>query len=170
MLNPAYLGVILTVPMVLDELGDSFDVLGTSPRFGADWRWFKGLCGEERDFNRHLLAEYHAALHNFLDHRSILPARDPARNVGLESAALAVAQSRAALGGGRGRRRRGGGGRAASDRAASATCRRATPRRWTSSSTPSPSRDCTPEDVAGLPHFGPLFGRETIYLSFEKRG
>ena len=28
----------------------------------------------------------------------------------------------------------------------------------------------TPETVAELPLFGPLFGRETIYLSFEKRG
>jgi hypothetical protein len=27
----------------------------------------------------------------------------------------------------------------------------------------------TPEAVADMPLFGPLFGRETIYLSFEKR-
>ena len=26
----------------------------------------------------------------------------------------------------------------------------------------------TPEAVAGMPLFGPLFGRETIYLCFEK--
>ena len=29
--------------------------------------------------------------------------------------------------------------------------------------------DLAPEAVAELPHFGALFGRETLYLSFEKR-
>ena len=79
--------------MVMAELAGGFDVLGSSPRFAADWRWFKGLCGLERDFNRHVLAEYRAGIHNFFDHRCVLPARDPARNAEFESAALAVARS-----------------------------------------------------------------------------
>lgn len=168
MLNPAYFGILLTVPMVLAELAGPFDVLGSSPRFAADWRWFKGLCGTERDFNRHVLIEYRAGIHNFFDHRCVLPARDPARNAELESAALAVAKSverweaaevdgeevEAAV-----RRVVGGMGDL--------------PANWSAAleefldSFADPQ--LTPDAVAGLPLFGPLFGRETIYLSFEKR-
>lgn len=167
-MNPAYLGIILTVPMVLGELGDSFDVLGTSPRFGTDWRWFKALCGAGREFNRHALGEYHAGLHNFLDHRTVLPPRSPARNAELESAALAVADSLVQWEAGRG-----------DADAVEAAVRKLLTGIADLPAAYSAALDefldafaaprITPEDVAGLPHFGPLFGRETIYLSFEKR-
>lgn len=168
MLNPAYLGVILTVPMVLDDLGGGFDALGTSPRFATDWRWFKSLCGENRDFNRHLLGQYHAELHNFLDHRTVLPARDPGRNRQLESAALAVAATL----------RRCEEGEADWDELETAVrrvlisigdlpaaCSAAIDEFLDAFAAP----DLTPEAVAELPHFRSLFGRETLYLSFEKR-
>ena len=115
MLNPAYFGILLTVPMVLAELAGGFDVLGSSPRFAADWRWFKGLCGTDREFNRHVLAEYRAGIHNFFDHRCVLPARDQARNAEFEAAALAVAQFGPAVGGGEAERRGRRGGGAARD-------------------------------------------------------
>lgn len=168
MLNPAYLGILLTVPMVLDELDDGFDVLGTSPRFATDWRWFKSLCGADREFNRHALAEYHAGLHNFLDHRTTLPPRDVGRNVELESAALEVAETL--------RRWESGAEDADSVEAAVRRLEEGIadlPPAWSAAidefldafADPLVS----PEAVAALPHFGPLFGRETIYLSFEKR-
>ncbi|MBA4186963.1 MAG: hypothetical protein C0467_02990 [Planctomycetaceae bacterium] len=168
MLNPAYLGVILTVPMVIEDLGASFDVLGSSPRFAPDWRWFKSLCGINRDFNQHLLAEYHGALHNFLDHRTQLPARDAIRNAYLEAGALAVAESLRLWEAGEGdgelveiavRKLIAGIAdlpttyRSALDEFLDAF---AEPR-------------LTPETVASMSHFGTLFGRETLYLSFEKR-
>jgi SAM-dependent methyltransferase len=168
MLNPAYLGVILTVPMVLDDLGTGFDALGTSPRFAADWRWFKSLCGEKRDFNRHLLEQHHSELHNFLDHRTVLPARDAGRNRQLQAASLAVA----------GTLRRCEAGEADWDELETAvrrvlisigdlpaTCSAAIDEFLDAFAAP----DLTPEAVAELPHFGALFGRETLYLSFEKR-
>jgi SAM-dependent methyltransferase len=168
MLNPAYFGIVLTVPMVLAELAASFDVLGASPRFAADWRWFKGLCGPDRDFNRHALAEYRAGVHNFFDHRIVLPARDPARNAEFETAALAVCDSV----------RRWEAGEGDSDGVETAVRRVLAgmadlPANWSAAidefldAFADPR--LSPESVAGLPLFGPLFGRETIYLSFEKR-
>ncbi len=93
MLNPAYFGIVLTEPMLLEELGSRFDVLGSSPRFANDWRWFKGLCGSGRDFNSHVLNEYRKELHNFFDHRIVLPQRDPLRNAEFETAARAVCET-----------------------------------------------------------------------------
>jgi 2-polyprenyl-3-methyl-5-hydroxy-6-metoxy-1,4-benzoquinol methylase len=168
MLNPAYFGILLTVPMVLAEMAEPFDVLGSSPRFAADWRWFKGLCGTERDFNRHVLTEYRAGIHNFFDHRCVLPARDPARNAEFESAALAVAKSV----------ERWEAAEAGSDEVEAAVRRVVAgmadlPANWSAALEEFldtfADPQLTPEAVAGLPLFGPLFGRETIYLSFEKR-
>jgi hypothetical protein len=168
MLNPAYFGILLTVPMVLAELGGGFDVLGSSPRFAADWRWFKGLCGKDREFNRHVLGEYRAGLHNFFDHRTVLPARDPGRNAEFEAAALAVADAV----------RDWEAGEADAD-AVEAAARQVIagigdlPREWSAALDEFldafAQPDLSPEAVAELPRFGPLFGRETIYLSFEKR-
>jgi 2-polyprenyl-3-methyl-5-hydroxy-6-metoxy-1,4-benzoquinol methylase len=169
MLNPAYFGILLTAPMVLAELAGGFDVLGSSPRFAADWRWFKGLCGLERDFNRHVLAEYRAGIHNFFDHRCVLPSRDPARNAEFESAALAVARSLHQWESAE-----------VEDEAVETAVRRVMagmsdlPANWSAAMDEFldafADPRLTPETVAELPLFGPLFGRETIYLSFEKRG
>jgi len=168
MLNPAYFGILLTVPIAVAELDSGFDLLGSSPRFATDWRWFKGLCGGDRAFNSHVLGEYYAGLHNFLDHRTVQPARDPRRNAELETASLAVAKAVQRWESGEG-----------DCDAVEVAVRRVLagiadlPTLWAAAldefldafSEPR----LTPEDVAGMTRFGPLFGRETIYLSFEKR-
>src|SRR5262249_26115480 len=86
-MNPAYFGILLTVPMVLEELGDRFDVYGVSPRFATDWRWFKSQCGRQREFNDHFRNEYHASLHNFLDYRTAPTTGNATANQTLEKAA-----------------------------------------------------------------------------------
>ncbi len=167
MLNPAYLGVILTVPMVLEDLGTTFDVLSTSPRFAPDWRWFKSLCGTNRDFNRHMLAEYHENLHNFLDHRSVMPARDAGRNAQLEVGSSAVAEAL----------RDWEAGECDGDDVETAVRKVIAgiadlPTNYTSALDEFldafAAPHLTPEMVADMPHFGSLFGRETLYMSFEK--
>jgi ubiquinone/menaquinone biosynthesis C-methylase UbiE len=67
MLNPAYYDINLTLKDVIEELGTEFTLLGTSPNFVTDWRWFKSLYGDNRDFNNHMLEQYNSRLHNFLD-------------------------------------------------------------------------------------------------------
>jgi 2-polyprenyl-3-methyl-5-hydroxy-6-metoxy-1,4-benzoquinol methylase len=167
MLNPAYFGIQLTVPMVLSDLGHDFEVLGSSPRFAADWRWFKGLCGPQRDFNRHALTEYRAELHNFFDHRTVLPMRDPNRNAEFEAGALGVCKALRLWEAGD-----------SHEEVVESAVRRVIagmadlPPNWPAALEEfldafADSR-LTPEAVAGLPLFGPLFGRETVYLCFER--
>ena len=173
-MNPAYLGVILPVPAVLEDLGGRFDVLGSSPRFAADWRWFKSLCGAGREFNAHFLAEYDGSLHNFFDHRRVLPPRDPDTNREFEDAAWDVARRVGDL-----------------EHAASAGLpvgRRVNAvadavRRVRDGMTDLPGEwsaalgefldvfggaDQSPARVAAMPRFGGLFGRETVYVSLER--
>jgi hypothetical protein len=168
MLNPAYFGIQLTVPMVLAELGQSLDVLGASPRFAADWRWFKGLCGPDRDFNRHVLEEYRAGVHNFFDYRTVLPPRDPARNAEFEAAALALCKAVRLFESGE-----------TDEEGVETVVHRVIagigdlPPNWSAALDEFLDAFAEPhltaESVASMPLFGPHFGRETIYLSFEKR-
>ena len=69
MMNPAYFDICLTIPDVLQEVGDQLNALGTNPSFSTDWRWFKAVYGEAREFNLHMIQEYEAQLHNFFDYQ-----------------------------------------------------------------------------------------------------
>lgn len=65
LLNPAYDGIQLTLPKIIHELGNEFSIMGTSPEFFTDWRWFKSLYGDHRQFNQHVLEEYNREYQRF---------------------------------------------------------------------------------------------------------
>lgn len=88
MMNPAYFDICLTIPTVLDELGDRVSTLGTNPSFSGDWRWFKELHGDARNFNRHMMGEYQAALHNFFDYQLLFAQPDIQLNLKIEELCL----------------------------------------------------------------------------------
>ena len=67
MLNPAVEHIGLTFPMLIEKLGKDFTILGTSPEFITDWRWFKSLHGAQRSFNNRALVEYYGAESRFVD-------------------------------------------------------------------------------------------------------
>lgn len=90
MMNPAYFGLCLSIPNLIEQLGDQFDVTGSSPVFAEDWRWFKGLHGKDRIFNEHFLSEYWKKSHNFLDHREQPLAGDAVLNAQLEKKAAGL--------------------------------------------------------------------------------
>lgn len=69
MLNPAYFDLYLTIPDVLQELNAVMTAVGTNPSFATDWRWFKSLYGDARDFNGHMIREYEAVQHNLFDYQ-----------------------------------------------------------------------------------------------------
>lgn len=87
MMNPAYFDLCLTVPMIVEELGAAFEIAGSNPVFAQDWRWFKSLYGDARQFNAHFLREYCAVCHNFFDYRQILPSSGGDTNQAVENAA-----------------------------------------------------------------------------------
>lgn len=69
MLNPAWQGIGLTLPMLVEEIGAEFDILGTAPDFVEDWRWWKGLHGEAKTYNAHVLLELQRKDAWFTDYR-----------------------------------------------------------------------------------------------------
>ncbi len=168
MLNPAYLGVLLTVPMALQELRGEFDLLATNPRFGSDWRWFKTLHGSNRKFNEHMLDQYYHGVHNFLDYRTVLQPRCGDKNIQLEANSFAVAESIVNWEAGYSE---------ASDVAFAITRVKNTiddlPKSYGQSIDEFlyafSHDDISPHLIANLAEFSQMFGRETIYLSFEKR-
>jgi ubiquinone/menaquinone biosynthesis C-methylase UbiE len=85
MLNPAYFDLCLTIPDVLQELDGVVTALDVNPAFALDWRWFKALHGEARDFNRHMVSEYEASLHNFFDYQLVFEQPDRQLNREIES-------------------------------------------------------------------------------------
>ena len=90
MLNPAYFGLCLSLPIVIDCLGADFDVLGCSPVFAEDWRWFKAMAGVKRRINDHVLEEYWRKAHNYLDQREPPFSGDGDANRRLDEEALRV--------------------------------------------------------------------------------
>ncbi|MBP6917377.1 MAG: methyltransferase domain-containing protein [Legionellaceae bacterium] len=88
MLNPAYFGLCLSIPTVVERLKDRFDILGSSPGFITDWRWFKKVYGAERRFNEYFLTEYWQNAHNFLDYREPPKSDGSENNFELESKAF----------------------------------------------------------------------------------
>ena len=65
LLNPAVEHVAITFPMLMEKLGGAFTILGASPEFVSDWRWFKSLHGPARAFNEQALEAYQAARERF---------------------------------------------------------------------------------------------------------
>lgn len=84
MLNPAYYGVCLTPQLVEETIGKNFSFYNCSPRVTSDWRWYKGLFGDNKDFNSKFLTSYFEQAHNFIDHTQLMPARHADKNRELE--------------------------------------------------------------------------------------
>jgi 2-polyprenyl-3-methyl-5-hydroxy-6-metoxy-1,4-benzoquinol methylase len=177
MINPAYLRVALPIEEVLRAAGPGAEVLATFPRFSTDWRWFKSLAGEGRAFNAHLLGQLRGSAPSFLDYRTVRPpladaaaadrldglfadawrAAVAADDAGLSPATPADAPALAAVGD-------------ALD-ALRAALAPVTPDL-------APALDeladalrrpaLSPADIAAMPSFGRLFGRETVYVSLTR--
>lgn len=171
MLLPSYLQIALPPEKLLDAVGGRMEVLATFPRFTPDWRWFKSLTGEKRRFNEQMLNAYRENLHNFIDYRKTWPARPAHENAGLNAAFAALydtataavredilaasvndigAQLSAVLA-----------GLEPVDRdvhAAVAELKSV----WQ-------HPQLSPDMVRDMRTFSPLFGRETVYISFTRR-
>jgi ubiquinone/menaquinone biosynthesis C-methylase UbiE len=49
---------LFPIPMALDAIVDSFDFHSSSPKFVADWRWYKTIIDDDPGFNNSLLRSY----------------------------------------------------------------------------------------------------------------
>lgn len=68
-LHPWKKEVAFTIPMAINALDKNFDVLGTSPKFFQDWRWYKSIPTHEHDINRIVTEECNRWGFFFLDYR-----------------------------------------------------------------------------------------------------
>lgn len=167
MINPAWYGVCLTPAMTVDVLGENFDHFGFSPRMITDWRWYKSLYGDNRSFNDAFLESFYRSAHNLLDHRKTEGDQDPAHNHDIENACFDLL----------------GKAMAAEFNGADASMVHAALEaldvmvRPVSMATADAvaetqallTRCIGPEDVAGMTHLAPLFGREMMYASFTRK-
>lgn len=65
LLNPASIGPTFSIPQACEALDDEFDLLGCSPRFLVDWRWYK----EGGSGNQWAIDAYWKQAHNLFDYR-----------------------------------------------------------------------------------------------------
>jgi len=68
----------MSIPQVIAQLGDRFDVYGASPAFLTDLRWYKRIHGSDRGFNDNAEKRYFAIAANLIDSRFEVPPCDPA--------------------------------------------------------------------------------------------
>lgn len=90
LINPASIGPLFSIPEAIAAIAQDFEIVGSSPRFITDWRWYKAITGAHRDFNQVALEQYWQLAHNFLDYSRLLPPRSAALNRQLHERCRAV--------------------------------------------------------------------------------
>lgn len=68
-LHPLEQRQLLTVPEVVETLCNNFDFYASSSKFTADWRWYKEIVGEDRQFNSIAANAYYQSNINLIDYR-----------------------------------------------------------------------------------------------------
>lgn len=176
LLNPHYLNVALPLDTLLDTIGGQMEVLATFPRFTTDWRWFKALTGEARQFNAFTLDAYRSNTLNFIDCRRLFAPRAVALNAPLENAFAAFHRSALAWqevaetlhGRERTERDREIGTRLDSLAAMLGEADADLGEAVSEAAALWRQAAITPDAVHGMRKFGGLFGRETVYVSLTR--
>jgi SAM-dependent methyltransferase len=73
-------GPLFSIAEAIKTLEGRFVVLGSSPNYMNDWRWYKQIIGEESSSVAGAEESYWRNLHSFIDHRSVLPQREVGSN------------------------------------------------------------------------------------------
>jgi|ERR1041384_1389581 2-polyprenyl-3-methyl-5-hydroxy-6-metoxy-1,4-benzoquinol methylase len=69
-------GPLFSIPEALEALGSRGMILGSSPRFLLDWRWYKNIVGAEWHCNAFARQSYYELGLNLMDFRVCLPQAD----------------------------------------------------------------------------------------------
>ena len=81
---------MLSIENAIRTLDASFDVYGVSPYFFVDWRWYKDVYGEKKNFNQVAIDCYRKNLHNLLDFRQQWGPRPAEENMKLLNICLEI--------------------------------------------------------------------------------
>jgi SAM-dependent methyltransferase len=72
-----WVGPLFSIPQAVEALGHRGTMLGCSPRFLTDWRWYKNIVGPEANNNSFATESYYELGVNLLDFRVRLPQTQP---------------------------------------------------------------------------------------------
>lgn len=72
-----YRGRLFSIGDAIAALGADFDVLGSSPDFLVDWRWYKEIHSGAQRYNERAVEQYLAAVPNLVDCRVTIPPQPP---------------------------------------------------------------------------------------------
>ncbi len=81
---------ILSIPDMLETIGENFTFHSSSPRFVQDWAWYKDLVGSRANPNRQVELAYYENLHSFVDFRFHHSPRAEEKNRNLSSLCKAM--------------------------------------------------------------------------------
>jgi SAM-dependent methyltransferase len=73
-------GPLFSVAEAIQAISGKYVVLGASPNFLNDWRWYKTIMQKEVSSVSAAGNSYWRNLHSFIDHRFVLPQRDVKQN------------------------------------------------------------------------------------------
>ena len=76
LIHPGSIIPLVNIPETIVTLAKECDFLSASPNFFVDWRWYKSLVGEAREFNIPAIEQYWENMHNLIDYRVTSPSRD----------------------------------------------------------------------------------------------
>jgi len=85
-LNPASIGPTFSIPDALAHVEGRFEVLGCSPRFLMDWRWYK----DWQPGNSWAIESYWRNCHNLYDYRKVEPEKTVEENEELLHSCLTI--------------------------------------------------------------------------------
>ncbi len=71
-LQPLF-GKPLSIIQAINTLSENFDIYGSSPQTITDWRWYKDIHGDNRNYNERTSKLFSCQIHNMLDYRMVYP-------------------------------------------------------------------------------------------------
>jgi SAM-dependent methyltransferase len=89
LLLPEY-GPPFSISEAVQALHPTYEVLGASPNFLSDWRWYKNIHGNQAGYNEIAIRSFHENLHNHIDYRFQFAPREEAENLELLAHCRAV--------------------------------------------------------------------------------
>jgi 2-polyprenyl-3-methyl-5-hydroxy-6-metoxy-1,4-benzoquinol methylase len=72
---------LFSIQGAITALRDDFDILGVSPHFFTDWRWYKQICDKDGKFNDLMTERYQRNLHMLINRHSAPSEREASLNM-----------------------------------------------------------------------------------------
>ena len=89
-INQAFLTLCTHPMMILNDIGRNFEIYGSFPKFGIDWRWYKSLYGAEKNFTGLFLDSYRINIQKFSSYRQYSEETDQKKGMLLETESFAL--------------------------------------------------------------------------------